>query len=50
MRKNPGPVMYSILDDALRRNCMSFATQLRVPCLSVLDPFVEQLAPYLKSK
>jgi regulator of PEP synthase PpsR (kinase-PPPase family) len=48
LAENPGPVMYSILDDALRANLHSVCEKLSVPCLSVLEPFVNQLAPYLK--
>lgn len=48
LRENPGPVMYSILDDALRSQLHEICDGLSVPCLSVLDPFVKQLAPYLK--
>ena len=46
--QDPGPVMYSILDDALRIQLHETCDRLGVPCLSVLDPFVKQLAPYLQ--
>lgn len=48
VKKNPGPVMYSILDDALRSQLHEVCDGLAVPCLSVLDPFVKQLTPYLQ--
>lgn len=47
LNENPGPVMYSILDDGLRQKLHETCDKLRVPCLSVLQPFVEQLGPYL---
>ena len=50
LEKNPGPVMYSILDNDLRRELHQTCDRLAVPCLSVLDPFVTQLAPYLKAE
>ena len=48
VKQDPGPVMYSILDDALRSQLHELCDSLSVPCLSVLDPFVKQLAPYLQ--
>ena len=48
VKQDPGPVMYSILDDALRSQLHEVCDSLAVPCLSVLDPFVKQLAPYLQ--
>lgn len=47
IEENPGPVMYSILDEKLRTELHQICDRLAVPCLSVLDPFVEQMAPYL---
>ena len=47
IEENPGPVMYSILDGKLRTELHQICDRLAVPCLSVLDPFVEQMAPYL---
>lgn len=48
LKEDPGPVMYSILDDSLRSQLHEICDALSVPCLSVLDPFVKQLAPYLQ--
>ena len=47
LQENPGPVMYSILDEGLRSKLHELCDRLSVPCLSVLDPFVKQMAPYL---
>ena len=47
LEENPGPVMYSILDEGLRGELHQLCDRLAVPCLSVLDPFVKQMAPYL---
>jgi regulator of PEP synthase PpsR (kinase-PPPase family) len=47
VEENPGPVMYSILDEGLRGQVHALCDRLAVPCLSVLDPFVKQMAPYL---
>ncbi len=47
LKEHPGPVMYSILDEDLRAALHEVCAGLSVPCLSVLDPFVTHLAPYL---
>lgn len=47
MRANPGPVMYSILDDGLRSELHAACDKMGVPCLSLLQPFVNSLAPHL---
>ena len=48
MEQNPGPVLYSILDDGLRSELHAACDKMGVPCLSLLQPFVNSLAPYLK--
>ena len=48
LKANPGPVMYSILDDGLRSELHAACDKIGVPCLSLLQPFVNSLAPYLK--
>jgi len=48
MQQNPGPVLYSILDDGLRSELHAACDKMGVPCLSLLQPFVNSLAPYLK--
>ena len=48
MAENPGPVLYSILDEGLRSELHAACDKMGVPCLSLLQPFVNSLAPYLK--
>jgi regulator of PEP synthase PpsR (kinase-PPPase family) len=48
MEENPGPVLYSILDEGLRSDLHAACDKMGVPCLSLLQPFVNSLAPYLK--
>ena len=46
--ENPGPVLYSILDEGLCSELHAACDKMGVPCLSLLQPFVNSLAPYLK--
>lgn len=48
MAENPGPVLYSILDEGLCSELHAACDKMGVPCLSLLQPFVNSLAPYLK--
>ena len=48
MHENPGPVLYSILDEGLRSELHAACDKMAVPCLSLLQPFVNSLAPFLK--
>jgi len=50
IEENPGPVMFSILDEELRQNLQSKCDQLNLPCMSVLDPFVNALGAYLNAE
>jgi hypothetical protein len=43
----PGPVMFTMLDRALRAELESFCAKLNVPCLSVLDPALQLFADYI---
>jgi regulator of PEP synthase PpsR (kinase-PPPase family) len=43
----PGPVMFTMLDKALRAELESFCAKLNVPCLSVLDPALQLFADYI---
>ena len=41
-------VLYSILDEGLRSELHAACDKMAVPCLSLLQPFVNSLAPFLK--
>lgn len=45
--KSPGLVMYTLVNDETREKLTQFCRELRVPCLSVLDPFINAFETYL---
>lgn len=47
IKKNPGFVLYTIVDDPLRRVLESECRRMKAPCVSVLDPVVRGLGAYL---
>jgi len=48
--EHPGVVLFTIVDDELRRDLEEACKNLQVPCISVLDPVVSTLATYLNAK
>ena len=44
---NPGLVMFTLVDEGLRRKLQDFCRELQVPCIPVLDPLINALAAYL---
>lgn len=44
---NPGLVMFTLVDEALRRRLQEFCREQQVPCIPVLDPLINALAAYL---
>lgn len=47
---NPGIVLFTLVDDGLRRELETRCRMLEVPCISVLDPVVATLATYLNAQ
>lgn len=43
----PGLVMFTLVDEAIRRRLEEFCRELPVPCVSVLDPLISALKTYL---
>ncbi len=43
----PGLVMFTLVDEAIRRRLEEFCRELPVPCVSVLDPLISALGTYL---
>ena len=43
----PGLVMFTLVDDGLRRRLEDYCRELPVPCVSVLDPLISALGSYL---
>lgn len=44
---SPGIVLFTFVNQELRRHLMDGCRQLRVPCISVLDPFINAFENYL---
>lgn len=44
---NPGLVMFTLVDESLRRRLQEFCREQQVPCIPVLDPLINALAAYL---
>lgn len=44
---NPGLVMFTLVDETLRRRLQDFCREVQVPCIPVLDPLINALAAYL---
>ncbi len=47
IRRDPGIVMYTMVDDDLRAHLVDSCRKLHIPCLSVLDPFMNAFSSYL---
>lgn len=47
IKAHPGMVMFTLLDDRLRVKLQAFCRQIKVPCISVLDPFIAAFGTYL---
>ncbi|HYG84704.1 MAG TPA: pyruvate, water dikinase regulatory protein [Azospirillum sp.] len=47
VRANPGLVMFTLVDEGLRRKLQDFCREVQVPCIPVLDPLINALAAYL---
>lgn len=47
VRDNPGMVMFTLVNDRLRRRLQEACRELQVPCLPVLDPVINALAAFL---
>lgn len=44
---NPGLVMFTLVDEGLRRRLQEACREIPVPCIPVLDPLINALAAYL---
>ncbi|WP_119679799.1 pyruvate, water dikinase regulatory protein [Indioceanicola profundi] len=47
IRDNPGLVMFTLVNDKLRRRLQDTCRELSVPCIPVLDPLIAALGAYL---
>ena len=44
---NPGPVIFTFVDEKMRRRLQERCDELHVPCVAVLDPIIRSLSSYL---
>lgn len=47
IEENPGPVIFTFVDDKMRRRLQDRCDELGVPCVPVLDPILRSLSSYL---
>jgi regulator of PEP synthase PpsR (kinase-PPPase family) len=47
VRDNPGLVMFTLVNETLRRRLQDTCREIQVPCIPVLDPLINALAAYL---
>ena len=47
IKDKPGPVMYTLVDDGLRKQLRDGCRRLKVPCISVLDPVIAAFGNFL---
>lgn len=47
IEKNPGPVIFTLVDEKMRKRLQDRCEELNVPCVSVLDPVFLSLSSYL---
>ena len=47
IRDYPGPVMFTLVDKAMRRQLSRACAELQVPCMPVLDPLIKGLSSYI---
>lgn len=43
----PGPVIYTIVDEKMRKRLQTRCDELGIPCVAVLDPVIRSLSSYL---
>ncbi len=48
--ENPGVVMYTLVDDKLRKTIQKECKKKQIPCISVLDPIIHFLNTYFNAK
>lgn len=47
MEQNPGPVIFTLVDEKMRKRLQERCDELNIPCVSVLDPIIRSLSSYL---
>lgn len=44
---NPGPVIFTLVDEKMRKRLQDRCEELHIPCVAVLDPIMHSLSSYL---
>jgi len=47
IEKNPGPVIFTMVDKKMRKRLQHVCEELHVPCIPVLDPIIRSMSSYL---
>lgn len=47
IKKNPGPVLFTLMERPLHRRLMQECRKLELPCIPVLDPILKAMSGYL---
>ncbi len=47
IEQKPGPVIFTLVDEKMRRRLQERCDELGVPCVAVLDPIIRSLSSYL---
>lgn len=47
IEQNPGPVIFTLVDEKMRKRLQERCEELNIPCVSVLDPIIRSLSSYL---
>ncbi|MDB2683186.1 kinase/pyrophosphorylase, partial [Alphaproteobacteria bacterium] len=47
IHKNPGPVIFTMVDKKMRKRLQEVCEELHVPCIPVLDPIIRSMSSYL---
>jgi len=47
IKTHPGFILYTLVDDKIRRSFETGCRELKVPCISLLDPIVEAMGNYI---
>lgn len=50
IEREPGIVLFTIVDKDLRHNLQHHCERLAIPCISILDPVISSLAQYLNAE
>lgn len=50
IEEKPGPVMFTLVDDGLRKKLRDGCRRLKLPCISVLDPVIAALGKFLDAQ